>query len=70
MIYDRDSAAKTIDDGLAPLIARAIATRNMLFAGRYDSIDVMASRLGVRRDYLAVIVRLSYLSPEVIRSMQ
>ena len=59
-------AAKAIDDGLASLIARAIATRDMLLAGRDDSIEAMASRLGVRRDYLAVLVRLSYLSPEIV----
>ena len=54
-----NGAAKAIDDGLASLIARAIATRNMFLAGHDDSIDAMASRLGVRRDYLAVLVRLS-----------
>jgi hypothetical protein len=58
-----NGAATAIDDGLASLIARAIATRNMFLAGRDDSIDAMASRLGVRRDYVAVLVRLSYLSP-------
>jgi hypothetical protein len=61
-----NGAAKAIDDGLASLIARAIATRNMFLAGRDDSIDAMASRLGVRRDYVAVLVRLSYLSPEIV----
>src|ERR1700724_3855852 len=35
---------RNIDDGLASLIARAIATRNMFLAGRDDSIDAMASR--------------------------
>ena len=59
-------AAKAVDGGLASLIARTIATRNMLLTGRDDSIDAMASRLGVRRDYLAVLMRLSYLSPEII----
>ena len=62
-------AAKAIDDGLASLIARAIATRNMFLAGRDDSIDAMASRLGVRRDHVAVLVRLSYLSPEIVRAI-
>jgi hypothetical protein len=51
------------------LIARAIATRNILLAGRDDSIDAMAARLGVRRDYLAVLVRLSYLSPKIIHAI-
>jgi hypothetical protein len=64
-----NGAAKAIDDGLASVIARAIATRNMFLAGRDDSIDAMASRLGVRRDYLAVLVRLSYLSPEIVRAI-
>jgi hypothetical protein len=59
-----NGTAKAIDEGLASLIARAMATRNMLLAGPDDSIDAMALRLGVRRDYLAVLVRLSYLSPE------
>ena len=62
-------AVKAIDDGLAALIARAVATRNMLLAGRDDSIEAMASRLGVRRDYVAVLVRLSYLSPEIVRAI-
>jgi hypothetical protein len=62
-------AVKAIDDGLAALIARAVATRNMLLAGRDNSIEAMAPRLGVRRDYVAVLVRLSYLSPEIIRAI-
>ena len=64
-----DGAARAIDGGLASLIARAIATRNMFLSGRDDSIDAMAARRGVRRDYLAVLVRLSYVSPEIIRSI-
>jgi site-specific DNA recombinase len=64
-----NGAAKTIDGGLVSLIARAVATRSVLLAGRDDSIDAMASRLGVRLDYLAVLVRLSYLSPEIIRAI-
>jgi site-specific DNA recombinase len=34
-----NGAAKAIDNGLASLIARAIATRNMLLAGHDDSLD-------------------------------
>ena len=48
------------------LIARAIASRNTFLTGRDDGID---ARLGVRRDYLAVLVRLSYLSPEIVRAI-
>ena len=64
-----DGSANKIDDGLASLVARALATRNMLLAGHDDSIEVMASRLGVRRDYLTILVRLSYLSPEIVRAV-
>jgi site-specific DNA recombinase len=64
-----NSAATAIDGGLAAVIARAFAARNMLLAGRDDSIDAKASRLGVRRDYLAVLVRLSYLSPDIVRAI-
>ena len=64
-----NGAAKAIDDGLASLIARATATRNMFLAGRDDSIDAMASRFGVRRDNVAVLVRLSFLSPEIVRAI-
>ena len=60
-----DGSANKIDDGLASLIARAIATRNMLLSGPDDSIEAMASRLGVRRDYLTVLVR----SPEIVRAI-
>ena len=42
---------------------------SMFLAGPDDSIEAMASRLGVRRDYLTVLVRLSYLSPEIVRAI-
>ncbi len=64
-----NGAAKAIDDGLASLIARAIATRNMFLAGREDSIDARASRLGVRRDYVAVLGVSLILSPEIVRTI-
>src|ERR1700731_1758582 len=61
-----NGAAKAIGGGLASLIARAIATRNMFLAGRDDSIDAMASRLGVRRDYEAVLGRLSHSLSDLV----
>ena len=62
-------AANAVDDGLAALIARAIATRDMFLSGSDDSIDAMAIRLGVRRDYLAVLVRLSVFVPHNRRAV-
>ncbi len=64
-----DGAANAVDGGLAALLAKAIATQKMLFSGHDDSVEAMAVRLGVRRDYLAVLLRLSYLSPEIVRAI-
>ena len=64
-----DGAANAIDAGLVTLIRQAVTTRTMLLSGRDDSIDAMAQRLGVRRDYLSVLARLSYLSPEIVRAI-
>jgi hypothetical protein len=43
--------------------------RNKSLAGHDDSIDAMAPRLGIRRDYPAPLMRLSYLSPEIVRAI-
>jgi hypothetical protein len=45
-------------------------SRDALAPHFFDCIeDAMAARLAVRRDYLAVLMRLSYLSPEIIRAI-
>lgn len=62
-------AASRIDDGLVSLVARAMATRNKFLSGHDDSVESMASRLSLRRDYLAVLMRLSYLSPQIVRAI-
>jgi site-specific DNA recombinase len=62
-------AANAVDSGLASLVAKAISSRAMLFSGQDDSVEAMATRLGVRRDYLAVLLRLSYLSPDIVRAI-
>jgi len=64
-----DTTPQTPDGGLVALIARAFATREMYFTSGDDSVEAMAARLGVRRDYLAVQLRLSYLAPQIVRSI-
>ena len=62
-------AMKAIDGGLAALIARAVATRNMLLTRRDDSIGChgVAAR---RQTRLSGGARaLSYLSPEIVRAI-
>ena len=61
-----DGVANKIDEGLASLIGRAVTTRHALLSRGYDSIDALAKEVGVRRDYLTVLVRLSYLAPEIV----
>jgi len=46
-----------------------MATRSKFFSGDDDSVESMASRLSLRRDYLSVLLRLSYLSPEIVRAI-
>jgi DNA invertase Pin-like site-specific DNA recombinase len=62
-------SADQIDHGLVSLLGRAMATRRKFLSGQEDSVDSMASRLSLRRDYLSVLLRLSYLSPEIVRAI-
>ena len=61
-----DGVANKIDEGLASLIGRAVTTRDALLSGNYDSIDAMAKQIGIKRDHLTVLVRLSYLAPQIV----
>ena len=51
------------------MIGRAVTTRDALLSGGYDSIDAMAKQIGIKRDYLTVLVRLSYLAPEIVSAI-
>jgi site-specific DNA recombinase len=64
-----DAASQAPDGGLLALIAEAFATREMFFASGDDSVEAVTARLGVRRDYLAVRLRLSYLAPRIVRAI-
>lgn len=58
------------DMRLVALLRDAFSTREALLSGHDDSIDAMASRLGVSRSQLSLLFRLSYLSPPIIRAIQ
>ncbi len=62
-------SADRIDNGLVSLVGRAIATRDKFLSGHDNSVESMASRLSLRRDYLSVLMRLSYLSPQIVRAI-
>ena len=49
------------------LLRDAHATRDALMSGRDETIDAMAQRLGIKRDYLSARMRLTYLAPDIVR---
>ncbi|CCB66642.1 recombinase family protein [Hyphomicrobium sp. MC1] len=52
---------------LLALLRDAHATREALMTGRDATIDAMAQRLGIKRDYLSAHLRLTYLAPDIVR---
>ena len=55
-----------VDPGLAALLGEALAAREVLFSGAHESIEAMADTIGARRGHLSALVRLSYLSPQIV----
>ena len=64
-----DGAANRVETGLVDLINKACAMRRTLLSATHDSIDAMAQRIGVRRDYLTAFLRLSYVAPTIVRAI-
>ncbi|WP_414463635.1 recombinase family protein [Hyphomicrobium sp. DY-1] len=60
--------AETPDGQMAALMRDAHATREALMTGRDITIDAMAHRLGIKRDYLSMHMRLTYLAPDIVRA--
>lgn len=57
------------DGKMIGLLRDAHATRDALMTGRDETIDAMAQRVGVKRDYLSAHMRVTYLAPDVVRSL-
>lgn len=55
-----------VDPALAALLGEALAAREALFSGAHESIEAMAETIGARRGHLSALVRLSYLSPQIV----
>lgn len=51
------------------LLRDAHATRDALITGRDETIDAIAKRLGIKRDLLSAHIRLTYLAPDIVRSL-
>ncbi len=52
--------------GLAVMVARAHRWRELLESGRYATIRALAAELGVDNSYVARILRLTLLAPDLI----
>jgi DNA invertase Pin-like site-specific DNA recombinase len=57
------------DGQMVALLRDAHATRDCLMSGRDETIDAMANRLGIKRDYLSAHMRLTYLAPDIVRAL-
>ena len=51
------------------IIKEAFAIRNQLLSGSDDSIEAMSARAGMNKFRLTSLVRLSYLSPDIVRAL-
>ena len=57
------------DRQMIALFRNAYATRDALMSGRDATIEALAQRLGVKRDYLSARMRLTYLAPGIVRDL-
>jgi site-specific DNA recombinase len=64
-----NGANAEVNQGLVELIKEAFAIRNQLLSGSHDSIEAMSARLGMNKFRLTSLIRLSYLSPDIIRAL-
>lgn len=61
--------AEAPDGQMAALMRNAHATREALMTGRDITIDAMSHRLGIKRDYLSMHMRLTYLAPDIVHAL-
>jgi hypothetical protein len=61
--------AEKPDGQMVALLRDSHATRDALMTGRDETIDAMAQRLGVKRDYLSAHMRVTYLAPDIARAL-
>lgn len=57
------------DGQMVALLRDAHATREALLSGCDETIDAMSQRLGVNRDILSARMRLTYLAPDIVRTL-
>ena len=60
------SAPRQTDDTLVKALARAFRWKRMLESGEFASISELAEKEGIAFTYMARLMRLSLLSPELV----
>jgi len=63
------SAQSSTNVSLALTIARAHRWRELLEQGRYRSIRALAQELGIDNSYVARLLRLSLLAPDIVEAI-
>jgi DNA invertase Pin-like site-specific DNA recombinase len=61
--------AEKRDGQMLALLREAHVTRNGFMTGRDETIDAMAQRLGIKRDFLSALIQLTYLAPDFVRPL-
>jgi hypothetical protein len=62
-------APVTTNRGLAVMVARAHRWRELLESGQYATIRALAADLGVDNSYVARILRLTLLAPDLVEAI-
>jgi hypothetical protein len=62
-------AQASVNRGLAVMVARAHRWRELLETGRYTTIRALAAGLGVDNSYVARILRLTLLAPDLLEAI-
>ena len=57
------------DDALVKALARAFRWKRMLESGEFASISELAAREGIAFTYIARILRLTLLSPDIVETI-
>lgn len=66
---DRDANAKPVDSGIIALLGDALQARDLIIASPELSINQIAKREGRCRKQLTKLVRLSWLSPNIVEAI-
>ena len=63
------STTSTPDPSLLKLLVKALDLRDKLLAGRGASLELIAGRENVNSSYATRLLRLTFLSPEIVRQI-